>query len=253
VGPTMHSVAREQSMGRPKTRYNPPPLTGSISLAEIVRSSGRDALRPKQFTLLTGRRDDPDAPVYYAGELTLLNRPAVSIVGTREVSEEGRGRARRLARELARAGILVVSGLARGVDTASHLGAIEGGGHTAAVIGTPLDKAYPAENAPLQEEIYRSHLLLTPFPVGERVYPSNFPKRNRVMAAVTDATVIVEASDTSGTLHQAAECGLLGRWLFIMKSVAENPHLSWPAKFIGKERVEVLSSTMEILDAIRRP
>jgi DNA processing protein len=210
-------------------------------------------LRPKQFTLLTGRRDDPDAPVYYAGELTLLNRPAVSIVGTREVSEEGRGRARRLARELARAGILVVSGLARGVDTASHLGAIEGGGHTAAVIGTPLDKAYPAENAPLQEEIYRSHLLLTPFPVGERVYPSNFPKRNRVMAAVTDATVIVEASDTSGTLHQAAECGLLGRWLFIMKSVAENPHLSWPAKFIGKERVEVLSSTMEILDAIRRP
>ena len=72
------------------------------------------------------------------------------------------------------------------------------------------------------------------------------------MAAVTDATVIVEASDTSGTLHQAAECQLLGRWLFIMKSVAEDHDLKWPAKFMGKERVAVLSSTMEIVDAIRR-
>jgi DNA processing protein len=251
----MHGVAREQSMGSELRgiRYNPPSPVRSISLAELVRSSGRDALRPKQFTLLGGRRDDPDVSVYYAGSLRLLHRPAVSIVGTREVSEEGRGRARRLARELARAGVLVVSGLARGVDTAAHLGAIEERGHTAAVIGTPLDKAYPAENAALQENIYRNHLLLTPFPKGERVYPSNFPKRNRIMAAVTDATVIVEASDTSGTLHQAAECGLLGRWLFIMRSVAENSHLSWPSKFIGKERVAVLSSTMEILDAIRRP
>jgi len=226
---------------------------GSISLADVVKSSGRGALRPKQFTLLSGRKDDPDVRVYYAGSLPLLDSPAVSIVGTREVSEEGRGRARRLARELAREGVLVVSGLARGVDTAAHLGAIDEGGRTAAVIGTPLDKAYPAENATLQEKIYHDHLLLTPFPAGERVYPSNFPKRNRVMAAITDATVIVEASDTSGTLHQAAECGQLGRWLFIMKSVAEDRRLSWPAKFIGKERVAVLSATMEILDAIRRP
>jgi DNA processing protein len=247
----MHSVAREH-MARSKIPYNPPPQTSSMNLAELVRSTGRDALLPRQFTLITGRRDDPDAPVYYAGALTLLSRPAVSIVGTREVSEEGRGRARRLARELARAGVVVVSGLARGVDTAAHLGALEESGRTVAVIGTPLDKVYPAENAQLQEQIYSHHLLLTPFPPGERVFPSNFPKRNRVMAAVTDATVIVEASDTSGTLHQAAECQLLGRWLFIMKSVAENPDLKWPAKFMGKERVAVLSSTMEIVDAIRR-
>jgi DNA processing protein len=153
---------------------------------------------------------------------------------------------------LAQRGITVVSGLARGVDAAAHLGALEENGHTVAVIGTPLDRAYPAENASLQEDIYRKHLLLTPFPIGERVYPSNFPKRNRVMAAVSDATVIVEASDTSGTLHQAAECGLLGRWLFIMKSVADNPDLKWPAKFIGKERVAILSSTMQIINAIGR-
>jgi DNA processing protein len=249
---SMHSADEQSARGRRGLRYNPPRETASVNLGDLVRRTGRGELRPRQFTLLTGRQDDRGASVFYAGSLQLLDGPAVSIVGTREVTEEGRGRARRLARELARVGVVVVSGLARGVDTAAHLGALEEKGNTVAVIGTPLDKVYPIENAELQEEIYHRHLLLTPFPAGDRVYPSNFPKRNRVMAAITDATVIVEASDTSGTLHQAAECGLLGRWLFIMKSVADNPSLKWPTKFIGKERVKVLSSTMEIVDAIRR-
>jgi DNA processing protein len=247
--------ARERlpHQGARRTRYEPPITTKKISLTDLVRSTGRGALEEKQFTLLSGRRDDPDINVYYAGHLELLHRPAVSIVGTREVTDDGRLRARRLARELGEAGVLVVSGLARGVDTAAHLGAVDSGGFTAAVIGTPLDKAYPQENASLQEAIYQKFLLLSPFPVGERVYPSNFPKRNRVMAALTDATVIVEASDTSGTLHQAAECQRLGRWLFIMKSVAEDQNLAWPRKFVGKEKVAVLASTREILDVIPQP
>jgi DNA processing protein len=202
--------------------------------------------------LLSGRRDDPNLDVFYAGELDLLKRPAVSIVGTRDVTEDGRQRARRLARELTQAGVVVVSGLARGIDTAAHLTAIEHGGFTAAVIGTPLDKAYPAENAELQETVYRDHLLLSPFPIGERVFPSNFPKRNRVMAALTDASVIVEASDTSGTLHQAAECQRLGRWLFIAKSVVDNRELTWPKKFIGKDHVAILATTADILDVVGR-
>jgi DNA processing protein len=146
--------------------------------------------------------------------------------------------------------VVVVSGLAKGVDAAAHTGAISHDGHTVAVIGTPLDKAYPAENAALQESIWREHLLLTPFPSGQQVYRSNFPIRNRVMAALSDATVIIEASDTSGTLHQAAECQRLGRWLFIAKSVAENLSLKWPARFIGKPKVAVLQTTSNVLDAI---
>jgi len=105
----------------------------------------------------------------------------------------------------------------------------------------------------LQQSIYRDHLLVSPFPAGEQVYPSNFPKRNRVMAALSDASVIVEASDTSGTLHQAAECQRLGRWLFIMRAVAEDRKLKWPAKFIGKPKVAVLTSTAGIFDVVRRP
>jgi predicted Rossmann fold nucleotide-binding protein DprA/Smf involved in DNA uptake len=145
----------------------------------------------------------------------------------------------------------VVSGLAKGVDTAALQSALESGGRTAAVIGTPLDKAYPVENARMQERLWSEHLLMTPFRVGEQTFKGNFPKRNRVMAAVSDATVIVEASDTSGTLHQAAECGRLGRWLFIMRSVAEDSSLTWPAKFIDKPNVAVLASTQDILDVVK--
>lgn len=144
----------------------------------------------------------------------------------------------------------VVSGLAKGVDTAALGSAISNGGRVAAVIGTPLDKAYPAENAHLQQQIYTHHLLLSPFKEGERIFRSNFPVRNRVMAAVTDATVIIEASDTSGTLHQAAECVRLGHWLFIAKSVVEDPSLSWPARFLSSEKTVVLESPLDIVDRI---
>jgi len=193
-----------------------------------------------------------DALLQFSGDLDLLQDPAVSIVGTREVSPEGRRRAEKLARELARAGVVVVSGLARGVDTAAHKAAIEARGRTVAVIGTPIDKAYPAENSALQEQIFREHLLISPFPIGGKVFKSNFPKRNRVMAAVSDATVIVEASDTSGTLHQAAECQRLGRWLFVMKSVAEDSALSWPSKFLGHPKTRVLTSTADLLEQLGR-
>jgi DNA processing protein len=118
------------------------------------------------------------------------------------------------------------------------------------VIGTPVDKAYPAENAPLQETIYRQYLLLSPFAVNEQVYKGNFPKRNRIMAAVTDATIIVEASDSSGTLHQAAECQLLGRWLFILRSVVENPSVTWPQRFLSSPKTAILDNTADVLSKI---
>ncbi len=166
------------------------------------------------------------------GNLALLRGPRVAIVGAREVSDEGRRRTAKLAKQLVEAGVVVVSGLAKGVDHAAHTAAIAAKGSTIAVIGTPIDKAYPAENGPLQELIYREHLLISQFPIGQRVFPSNFPARNLLMAAITNATVIVEASDTSGSLHQAAECVRMNRPLFIARSVVDDPKLSWPARFL---------------------
>ena len=173
----------------------------------------------------------------------------MAVVGTREASSEGRAQARCLGRELAEQGVVVVSGLAKGIDTEALTAAISAGGVVVAVIGTPIDRAYPAENAPLQEKIAAEHLLISQFASGSRTFPSSFPARNRLMAALSDATVIIEASDSSGTLHQAAECVRLDRWLFIARSVMADRTLEWPSKFSGYPKVQTLDST-EALTAV---
>jgi DNA processing protein len=118
------------------------------------------------------------------------------------------------------------------------------------VIGTPIDKAYPAENKRLQEFIYKENLLISQFPPGEKTYPRNVSERNKLMAAISDVTVIVEASDTSGSLHQAAECLKLNRWLFIAKSVLEDRTLQWPSKFTHYAKTRPLNVTDDILNAL---
>lgn len=237
-------MASERKKSR-RTGYLPPATQSKLSLPNLLIRLGRGRIEDRQLSML-----GEDAAIYYSGDLSVLENPAVSIVGTREVTEDGWRRARKLARLLSESGISIVSGLAKGVDTAALQSAIASNGRVAAVIGTPLDKAYPAENAQLQQSIADRHLLISPFKTGERVYKSNFPVRNRVMAAITDATVIIEASDTSGTLHQAAECVRLGRWLFIAKSVLDDKTLSWPSKFLGYERTAALGVVDDILNRI---
>lgn len=246
----MSLALRHDDTPAPRHRYVPPGNVVRAHLQQILRKPGHKVVADKQLDLLRAR-DEKDVYVYFAGDAALLEKPSVAIVGAREVSPAGKSRAYKLARELADEGVVIVSGLAKGVDTAAHYGAIQNGGRTIAVIGTPVTKAYPAENKLLQEEIYERHLLLSPFAPEEPVFKANFPKRNRVMALLSDATVIVEASDTSGSLHQAAECLRSDRWLFIMKAVAEDPSLTWPKKFIGHPKVSVLSSTKEILAEIQ--
>jgi len=152
---------------------------------------------------------------------------------------------------LAAQGVVVVSGLATGVDTEAMQAAITANGRTVGVIGTPIDKASPAANAGLHERIYTHDLLVSQFMSGSRVSKGNFPRRNRLMAALSDATVIVEASDTSGTLHQAAECVRLGRWLFIAEKVVDNRDLTWPSRFLGQPTVHVLSATVDVLSRVQ--
>ena len=198
----------------------------------------------------SGKDGVPGLSLYVVGNIELAYKPAISVIGTRKVSDLGRLRANRFARELAEAGVTVVSGLADGVDTQALQAAIKAGGDVIAVIGTPIDKSYPAKNAGLQEQIYRDHLLVSQFPIGTRTYPSSFPERNRTMAAISDGSVIIEASESSGTLHQAAECVRLGRWLGISKSVVEDPKLKWPEKFLGYEKCVVLSDTKQFLQKV---
>jgi DNA processing protein len=219
-------------------------------VAELLKGSPREDLSPKQLGLLANVVRDDGAGVFIVGDASLLAARCVSIVGARKVSSEGATRARRLARELADSGVVVVSGLAEGVDTEAMTSAINSGGRVIGVIGTPLDQAYPAKNKRLQELVYRDHLLISQFQAGSRVFPSNFPERNRLMALLSDATVVIEASDTSGSLHQAVECQRLGRWLFIARSVVDDESLEWPKKFLAYDRCKVLERTSEMLDVV---
>ena len=172
--------------------------------------------------------------VYCEGDLSILEKgPRVSIVGSRDATAEGLARARALAKAFAGRGIVVVSGLARGIDTAAHETTIEHGGRTIGVIGTSLDQAFPPQNRALQERIGRDHLLISQFAPGTPSKPKNFPIRNKLMALLTDATVIVEASETSGTRHQGWEALRLGRLVFLLESVARDPALTWPREMIG--------------------
>jgi DNA processing protein len=190
--------------------------------------------------------------LFVAGDVALLrNGPRVSIVGSRKASAEGLKRTRSLAKALVTRGIVVVSGLAEGIDTTAHETTLEERGHTIAVIGTPLDQAYPAKNRALQERLTREQLVVSQFAPGHAVQPKNFPIRNRTMALLTDATVIVEAGEKSGTLHQGWEALRLGRLLFLMESVANDSKLSWPAKMLGygaqvlsRENLEVVLDEM---------
>ena len=180
--------------------------------------------------------------LFCAGKLSLLERPCVAVIGTRTPTVHGRARA-----ELVGAGVTVMSGLAAGIDTAAHVSTINSGGSTVAVIGTPHDKAYPIQNRWLQELIHREQLLVSPFAAGSPIQRKNFPRRNKVMASLSRATVIIEAAESSGIRHQAAECLRLGRPLFIARSLAENPALTWPRRLLKRRNVHMLTHTADVL------
>jgi DNA processing protein len=212
--------------------------------------NGRREVVPNQQARLGFEAEGFALELWCAGDTSLAQRTGVSIVGTRAVSAEGAARARRLARELSDHGIVVYSGLAKGVDTEALQSAIDANGHVVAVIGTPIDKAYPAENRLLQEEIHRNHLLISQFEPGKPVFRTHFPERNKLMAALSDATVIIEAGETSGTLHQAAECVRQGRWLFIAQAVMDDKSLSWPTRFVSYDKCRVLRRTEDLLSVL---
>jgi DNA processing protein len=207
------------------------------------------------------RLRDAEHPVellYYRGDWTLADSPrAIAVVGTRKPSEDGIRRARKLVRRLVEDGFVIVSGLAQGIDTVAHTAAIEAGGKTIAVIGTPISDVYPKENVALQRRIADEYLLMSQVPVlrymrqdhrGNRLF---FPERNVTMSALTLGTVIIEAGETSGTLTQARAALSQKRKLFILENNFRNPSLTWPAKYEarGANRISEYEQLTEYLPA----
>lgn len=196
--------------------------------------------------------------LYVQGPMEIpLPGPRASIVGTRKPSHQGTEATRSLARFLVKSRAVVVSGLAEGIDTTAHKTAIDEGGQTIAVLGTPLNSVYPKMNAELQQFIAEHHLAITQFEPGHRTWRSDFIARNRTMALISDATFIVEAGEKSGSRHQGWEAIRLGRPLFLHRSIVEDSSLTWPKQMSRygavpfeepEEVIEVLPSPRQLIE-----
>ncbi len=193
--------------------------------------------------------------IWYQGRRDLLGSdPRIAVVGSRQLTPDGARRAAEIARFLVEHRVVVVSGLAAGADTIAHRTAIERGGRTIAVLGTPIQTCYPTSNRELQRKIGSEHLLLSQFAPDTAVQRGNFVIRNRLMALVADASIIVEAGESSGTLSQGWEALRLGRPLFILEPVARDTSLEWPAKMIEYGAVPLAPGEFgDLLEAISPP
>ncbi|WEK47370.1 MAG: DNA-protecting protein DprA [Candidatus Andeanibacterium colombiense] len=193
----------------------------------------RDALHPIEL-------------MYYQGTWDLIDARSIAVVGTRNPSSEGLQRTKSIVRQLVKDNFAVVSGLAQGVDTVAHETALEEGGLTIGVMGTPINHIYPRDNSELQRKIASDHLLMSQVPIERYEAQKNvrlnswfFPERNKTMSAISEATIIIEAGNTSGTLVQAREALRQGRRLFILNSCFERRDLDWPAKFEAAGAIRV--------------
>jgi DNA processing protein len=189
--------------------------------------------------------------LFAAGDVDMFRHaPRVSVVGSHKASAEGLCRARRLSTLFSSRGIIVVSGLADGIDAAAHIAALDANGKTVAVLDTPLDEVHPKRNEALQQRLIQEQLVLSQFPSGIPVQRGNFPLRNRTMALVSDVTVIIEAGEGSGSLSQGWEALRLGRPLFIAKSAVDDASLTWPREMLNYGAYVLSDETLDELFAL---
>ena len=191
---------------------------------------------------------DPPTVLYVKGSLAILNAPALAIVGARSASPPGTENAAAFAESLARSGLVVISGLALGIDAAAHRGALRGGGKTVAVIGTGADRVYPARNKALAQQILDSGgALVSEFPLGTPAAAHNFPRRNRIIAGLSRGVLVVEAALGSGSLITARLANEQGRDVFAIPGSIHSP-LSKGCHHLIREGAKLVETAQDILE-----
>lgn len=190
---------------------------------------------------------DPPAVIYAQGRLELLQYPAYAIVGTRVPTAYGRSAARTIAERLSECGVTVVSGFARGIDACAHEGGLRGAGSTIAVLGTPIGTIYPPQHASLYREIAKRGVILSQFPHGTPSAPGLFPLRNRIIAAMTYGTIVVEAAEQSGSLITAELAGGYERTVYAVPGMMGSPKSEGSNKLIRAKQATLLHSPDDVL------
>ena len=208
------------------------------------------AFGSESYPALLAAIHDPPAALWLRGDATALGEPAVAIVGSRAASHYAREAASRLAFDLARRGLVIVSGMARGVDGAAHEGALEGGGRTVAVLGSGVDVPYPAEHSTLLERIASAGAVVSEFPPGTGPLPHHFPMRNRIISGLSRAVVVIEAGEKSGSLI-TARCALeQGREVMAVPGNALSG-LNRGAHALLKDGAKLVEGADDILEELR--
>jgi DNA processing protein len=192
---------------------------------------------------------DPPLLLYARGDLGLLGELAVGIVGTRRPTAYGKAMAERLATDLAARGLVIVSGMARGVDSAAHQGALKTGGKTIAVLGTGMDVPYPAENKKLHAEIAEKGLLLSEFPLGSFPAPQNFPIRNRIISGLSLGVIVVEAAQYSGSLITARLAMEQNREVYGVPGSVTNKN-SWGPHILIKQGAKLVEDWKDVVEEL---
>jgi DNA processing protein len=192
---------------------------------------------------------DPPLLLYVQGRVELLRTRCIAIVGSRNPTAQGADHARGFAEHLGRAGYTIVSGMALGIDAAAHIGALAGGGGTIAVVGTGLDRIYPARNRELAHRIAESGLLVSEFPLGTAPLQQNFPQRNRIIAGLSLGTLVVEAALQSGSLITAAQAADTGREVFAIPGSIHSPQ-SRGCHALIKQGAKLVETAQDVLDEL---
>lgn len=247
VGPALARSLREPAEG----------LTDLVTRTQVwlAAETGRSILTlgDPDYPAIWLQLPDPPLLLYAHGDLALLQRPAVAIVGSRRPTPDGAEHAHQFAAALSVAGLTVVSGMAEGVDGAAHQGALDaagGRGGTIAVVGTGLDRVYPRQHHALARRIATEGLLLSEYALGTAPLPANFPQRNRLIAAHALGTLVVEAALKSGSLITARLASEAGREVFAIPGSIHNPQ-SRGCHALIRQGAKLVESTQDVLEELR--
>ena len=249
------SVTELESLGVPSH------VVRALSTGTVFEEAAREAEQARQlgaafltihdaaYPKILKEIFDPPLLLYARGDLGLLGELAVGIVGTRRPTAYGKAMAERLATDLAARGLVIVSGMARGVDSAAHQGALKTGGKTIAVLGTGMDVPYPAENKKLHAEIGEKGLLLSEFPLGSFPAPQNFPIRNRIISGLSLGVIVVEAAQYSGSLITARLAMEQNREVYGVPGSVTNKN-SWGPHILIKQGAKLVEDWKDVVEEL---
>lgn len=221
------------------------------SAAWLQQGQGRQLLccDEENYPALLHEIPSPPLLLYAQGRLELLQRPLCAVVGSRQATSQGRRDAEQLAYELGQAGFTIISGLAAGVDASAHRGALRSKGSTIAVIGTGIDRVYPAQHRALAHQIAEQGLLLSEFPLGTPPLPAHFPRRNRIIAGLCHGCMVVEANVESGSLITARLAAEYGREVMAVPGSIHNPQAKGCHQLL-REGAALVESVEDILTTL---